>query len=1077
MRSRSIFRFVNFSLAAAVLFAGSSAGIPAADKVDYSAIVDENSNPVPHGPTAEDILYIRQLNDQKVSRGFEKPLPWLQPLEAQAFGKWTPGEYEPVLGPLVAWEPGSYLSLLTEFVAGVTADPDMNSFAFVIVRDAVQEASATAMLSGYGADMDRVKFVYYDLNTVWIRDYGPRYITQSGTPWIIDHTYNRVRPEDNLFPSWLSTNAVPFPQNETVNLMDLIHGGGNFHAFSNGKSFMSTLIYEENSSKTQTEIQGSINSSFNTDVTVYQRLPSGVDATGHIDMWFLPVADNKVIIGRFNSSVGTNGYTQTEAAAADMAAKGYTVYRVPSYNSGTGGTGGTHYTYTNAAIINKRVFVPYYGGTHAADDATAVSVFQTAMPGHTIVPVNCASIISAAGAIHCVMKHVYTAPTPFVEGLRPKAGDMVRAGESTPIKWVANDDDFDIAGVNIFLSTDGGLSYPYTIATGEPHDGYYTWTVPCMVSSRCRIMVEVDDGEGNTAQHVTGGDFSIGEPLGTPVVYTYSGIASPSSRHTAEDGEIDVGNSMIETGSFPARKGTGISGWTNWGEASSVEYSRLTGSDDRRYQGADPGNGDNAAMIFEFTVNEAPSTVQQMDVSVEIGRASSLYLGFAYLWNYSTGSYTVLGSQSGTADQVISATITSNPGDYIEPGTGQITVFVVNEDVSDWIRVDNISVTLRGPAAPIIEQHPVAQTADIGDPASFTVSACGSQPLSYQWKLDEVDIAGATGATYAIAFVQLSDAGDYTCIVTNTAGSSTSDAATLTVNNPIIPPAISAQPLSQTVNPGDPIHLFIGVTGTFPITYQWQKNHIDITGANDSTLDISPADEPDEAIYTCVASNAGGSVTSDDAVVTVNDPVVITVQPDDQTVNPGTAVSMIVTATGTDPLTFQWQKDGVDISGATSDALAIASVQESDEGSYACMVTNIVGSVLSNAAVITVNDPVVITDHPASQTVVIGDSITFTVAASGTPPFSFQWLKNSEPVAGAESDSYTINPVSREDEGTYSCVVTNAIGSVTSDEAFLEVEENEPRPVPAASATTLACTLATLLGLGFISIRSYKKRA
>ena len=183
----------------------------------------------------------------------------------------------------------------------------------------------------------------------------------------------------------------------------------------------------------------------------------------------------------------------------------------------------------------------------------------------------------------------------------------------------------------------------------------------------------------------------------TQTVYDFTGITSPSSTHIAQDGEIDVADSMIENGTFPARRDT-INGWNNWSEASSAEYAALVGSDDSRYQGADPGSGDNAAMLFEFYVAEDPADIAQIDVSVELGRYESTDLGWVYIWNYTTGSYLVLGSQSGTADQVVAASITSNPGEYVESGTGELSVFVVNEDVSDWIRVDDISVTITAAA-------------------------------------------------------------------------------------------------------------------------------------------------------------------------------------------------------------------------------------------------------------------------------------------------------------------------------------------------------------------------------------------
>ena len=182
----------------------------------------------------------------------------------------------------------------------------------------------------------------------------------------------------------------------------------------------------------------------------------------------------------------------------------------------------------------------------------------------------------------------------------------------------------------------------------------------------------------------------------SPKVYNYDGITSPSATFTAEDGEIDQADGTISNGTFSARRDT-IGGWANFGEASTAEYANLVGSDDSRYQTADPNAGDNAVIIFELYLDENASDITEITVSAEIGRRSSQDFGWVYLWNYTTGSYRIIGDDTGSADAVISDTIDTDAAQYIHPTTSQVTVFVVNEDVSDWIRVDDISVTVDGP--------------------------------------------------------------------------------------------------------------------------------------------------------------------------------------------------------------------------------------------------------------------------------------------------------------------------------------------------------------------------------------------
>jgi hypothetical protein len=123
-------------------------------------------------------------------------------------------------------------------------------------------------------------------------------------------------------------------------------------------------------------------------------------------------------------------------------------------------------------------------------------------------------------------------------------------------------------------------------------------------------------------------------------VYDFTGITNPSATHTAEDGEIDETDSVIANGSFGARR-TSMTGWANWGEASTAEYGNLVGSNDAYYQTAAPGAGDNAAMIFEFTIAETPSTITRIDVAAEVAQTAAVDALFLYIWNYTTSTYAV----------------------------------------------------------------------------------------------------------------------------------------------------------------------------------------------------------------------------------------------------------------------------------------------------------------------------------------------------------------------------------------------------------------------------------------------------
>src|SRR4029078_1424676 len=139
---------------------------------------------------------------------------------------------------------------------------------------------------------------------------------------------------------------------------------------------------------------------------------------------------------------------------------------------------------------------------------------------------------------------------------------------------------------------------------------------------------------------------------------------------------------------------------------------------------------------------------------------------------------------------------------------------------------------------------------------------------------------------------------------------------TLTVN---VPPSITTQPASATVNVGATATFTVVAMGTAPLSYQWKKNGTAIGGATSASY-TTPATVAgdDGAIFAVVVTNVAGGATSNNASLTVNVPPSITAQPANVTVNAGATATFTVTATGTAPLSYQWSRNGNTITGATS---------------------------------------------------------------------------------------------------------------------------------------------------------------
>jgi hypothetical protein len=122
---------------------------------------------------------------------------------------------------------------------------------------------------------------------------------------------------------------------------------------------------------------------------------------------------------------------------------------------------------------------------------------------------------------------------------------------------------------------------------------------------------------------------------------------------------------------------------------------------------------------------------------------------------------------------------------------------------------------------PAISTQPSNQTVNSGQPATFTVTATSTAPLSYQWQKGSTGIAGATSASYTTpATAPTDDGSQFKVTVSNSAGSVTSNAATLTVNSA---PSITTQPSNQSVPVGQPVTFTVVASGTSPLSYQWRN--------------------------------------------------------------------------------------------------------------------------------------------------------------------------------------------------------------------------------------------------------------
>ena len=248
------------------------------------------------------------------------------------------------------------------------------------------------------------------------------------------------------------------------------------------------------------------------------------------------------------------------------------------------------------------------------------------------------------------------------------------------------------------------------------------------------------------------------------------------------------------------------------------------------------------------------------------------------------------------------------------------------------------------------------------------------------------------------------------------------------------PPALLAQPTNATVVANTSASLGVSATGTAPLFYQWRRNGDCLAGATNAQLVMLSAQPRDQGLYDVVVFNAAGSVTSTSAWLNVLIPALIVRQPQSTNAYPGSTITLTVAATGIGQLRYQWMKEGVGIEGATNATFTLTNLQLEDGGAYSVVITDEIGSVTSQPAIVAALGPPVITQHPAPiyQEVLQGGTMTLATIATGTQPLSYKWRRNNITVLYQTNATLRITNAASANAGNYIVIITNIAGSVTS---------------------------------------------
>jgi len=349
-----------------------------------------------------------------------------------------------------------------------------------------------------------------------------------------------------------------------------------------------------------------------------------------------------------------------------------------------------------------------------------------------------------------------------------------------------------------------------------------------------------------------------------------------------------------------------------------------------------------------------------------------------------------------------------------------ITVF------SNWITVTSASGTY-----PTINISPSGPTTFCtGGSVVLQSSVTGSAPLTYQWKLNGADIAGATLANYTA-----SSTGSYSCVVTNPCKYVTSNTISVT-----------AQTLTATITSNTTNICGSGGTTLYCSTqtgnaYQWKLNGSNISGATSANYFAPAAGD-----YSCTVTNTCGTVTSNSITITVR-PIPTAVISGTQTICSGNSATLTINFTGTGSW-HGWYSNGsyytLFNSGSNPYTFNVSPTSTTTYTLYTYSFYDAYcNGTVSGSAVVTVNGavPVATITPSGSTTFCQGGSVQLN--ASTGSGYTYQWKLNSTNIPGATNSTFAATAT-----GNYTVVVTNSCGSATSAATVVTVNSAPAVPSP-----------------------------
>ncbi len=602
---------------------------------------------------------------------------------------------------------------------------------------------------------------------------------------------------------------------------------------------------------------------------------------------------------------------------------------------------------------------------------------------------------------------------------------------------------------NLVVTTASGVTADwYAASTGgtvltTPSNGTGTLSYSVPASSTVTYYAQARD---NSSQCVsasrTGVTLNVNSSPAAPTVTTpvaYCQGATPSTLTATATGANTL-NWYSAAPSYPA-----VTGATSLGSAPTPSTSTAGTTNYYVSQSSSSNSCESELALIAVTVNATPSAPVASNPSAYCQGASASALTATSTSGNTLYWYTVPTGGTGSTTAPTPSTVSAGTTDY----------YVADRTDASGCEGSRTTVTVTvNPSITASVSNSASSTSACGGGSiTFTATPTNGGTPTYQWYLNG-NTVGTNSSSYILATPNDADAiyvamtpSAQTCLTSSAATNSNTVTLTSTASTPTVTIQSTA---TSAICPGTSVTFSVNSSanmGSSP-TYVWKNNGTVISGATNPSYTTTGLVNNDQITLEMTSSLNGGCLTQSSATsaaisTTVNSATSITTQPVAASACAGTSANFSVVGAGQGTLTYQWKKNGTNITGnatATTSSLTLSGVGAGDLADYTVVVTGGCGSTTSTAAALTLNTATSISAQPVAVIVCSGLNATYNVTAAGQGTLSYQWRKDGVAISGATNASYTATGVTSANAGQYSVVVTGGCGSVNSSNAALTVQ-------------------------------------